>query len=71
MDDFDEIREKISESASSKKEEKRLLEMFETAVEGLEKKMKSGVKSEVGGRLKGLYQEFEEKADVVREKIRE
>ena len=71
MDDLARIRRKLSESASGKREEKRLLQLFDSACSGLNEGMMRGVKAEIGERLGDLLGGLEEKAKIIETKVTE
>ena len=71
MDDFDQIRRRLKEATKEKKEQEKIVELFDSACKGLETGMSRGVKTELEARFDGMLSEIEKKSETVKKMIKE
>ncbi len=69
MDDRARVLEKLKEKASSEEEGNRLASLLQTAYEGLEQGLSSGVEKQVRERLQTLMEKLDKAAQAVKEKM--
>lgn len=69
MSEKDQIIKKLKKAASSKDEEKQLIELFEKAYKGLEQGLSEGVESKMRDRLDELMKEVEDASEKVEERM--